>query len=399
MKKRALIAACLIATVSTYAHAWAMAEKENLNIQEVTPLEKYAQKVYLKLTGTPANLFDPRFRRVVDLLKRNDYMGAARVMTDAPNFLNVRVRNFSIPFIDKTKRPNDGLNDLQALIVGVVKDELDARLILTGDFRYSGYDRGLPKVSRENNDHFAAFEAQAMDFNRDLEKVDKQWEDMDYVAGAFTTRAWANAYYNGGTNRLAVKYGIENFLCIPIDEWKLRGLPDYFVRRDVDRADVDKPQEFQNTCRSCHNAMDAIGGAFAKLDFVDSQLTFVANGVAAKMNNNSHFYPAGFVTTDDSWINLLENHPTVKFGWRGPTSEGMGIASFAKVLANSEAFSGCMVKKVFAEVCGKNISQVAPDLWKPLTTDFESNSYNMKYLFGRVATEDACISHKDTEVQ
>lgn len=384
-----LLAISLVTSLSSFAST---SKQSTPKVQELTPTERYAQKLYLRVTGAPANLFDPRFRRIVDLIKRGNMMGAARVMTDTPNFLNVRMRNFSIPYIDKSKRPVDTLTDLQTLIIGVTRDELDARLILTGNLRYSGYSGlGLPAVSRANNDHFAQFEARAMDFNRDLERVDKQWEDMDYVAGALTTRAWAAAYYNGGTNRLALKYAFEAFLCSPIDEWKIRGLPDFYVRRDIDRAEGGKPQEFQNNCRNCHSAMDGLGGAFAKLDFIDSALVFISKGVAEKMNKNTYYYPAGYVTTDDSWVNMLENHPTVDFGWRGPMS-GMGVASFAKSLSESKAYSRCFVQKAFTEICGKNVRQTAPELHQKLADDFEANSYNLKYLFGRVATEEACIS-------
>lgn len=366
---------------------------------ELTPTEKYAQKLYIRITGSPANLFDPRFRRVVDLINRGDKMGAARVMTETPNFLNVRMRNFTIPYIDKSKRPVDTFTDLQALIIGITRDDLDARLILTGDLRYSGYSNlGLPAVTRSSNDHYAQFESRAYDFGRDLERVDKQWDDVDYVSGALTTRAWAAAYYNGGTNRLAVKYAFEAFLCSPIDEWKIRGLPDFYVRRDIDRAEGGKPQEFQNNCRNCHSPMDSLGGAFAKLDFVDSAFVYLTQGVAEKMNKNTYYYPAGFVTTDDSWINMLESHPTVDFGWRG-TMEGRGVAAFGKMLAASEAYSRCFVQKAFSEVCGKNIRTTAPELLKSLTSDFEANSYSLKYLFGRVAMEEACVSKNISEVQ
>ena len=129
-----------------------------------------------------------------------------------------------------------------------------------------------------------------------------QWEEFDYPAGALTTRAWAAAYGNAGTNRLGVKFMIDEWLCTPIDTWKIAGIPDSFVRRDVTREQGGDPSQFQNTCRNCHGAMDAMGGAFAKLDFVNDTFTFQQNGVVSKMNKNAQFYPAGkFLTEDDSW--------------------------------------------------------------------------------------------------
>ncbi len=366
--------------------------------RDVSPLEKYVARLYVHLTGAPAPMFDPRFKRAVSLVQSGKSLEAAQLVITDPGFLKVRVRGFAIPFIDIDHRKVDTLTDFQTLIIGVTRDELDARLILTGNLRYSGYTSlSLPAVSRENNDHYAQFEARDLDFERDLERVDKQWDDTDYVAGALTTRAWASAYYNMGTNRLAVKYTIDAFQCQPIDSWKIRGLPDYFVRRDIDRAPGGDPSVYQNTCRNCHAAMDGIGGAFAKFDFAAGVFSFRSEGVMDKMNKNSYFYPAGFVTTDDSWTNLLSGHPTVDFQWHGPF-EGNGVGAFAKTIADSGAFSRCMVEKTFAETCGKSIRDEAPELLKSLTADFEKNGCNLKDLFAKVATQDACIAFP-TEVK
>ena len=362
-------------------------------LAELSPSENYVRRLYLYLTGAPKPIFDPHFRLAVKLVDAGQALEAAKLIVADPNFLKVRVRAFAIPFVDPAHQPKDTLTDLQALIIGLTRDELDARLLLTGDLRYSGYKSlGLPAVTRGSNDHYAQFDALALDFNRDLERVDKQWEDFDVAAGALTTRGWAAAYYKAGTNRLAVKFALEQFLCEPIDTWKLAGLPDVFVRRDVDRAQGGNPLSYQNTCRNCHSAMDAMGGAFAKLDFAGESLVFQSSGVVEKFNKNSYFYPAGFVTTDDSWVNLLSDHPTVDFGWRGDL-QGAGVASFAKTLAGSKAFSRCMVQRVFASVCGRAVQTVDAARLEPMSSAFESDGYNLKNLFATVALEDACISH------
>jgi hypothetical protein len=380
-----------LSSASVYAKAPHCVSEKEVSLLDLNPTEQFAMKLFIHLTGAPVSIYDGRFKRVVQLLGAHQDLAAAQLIEDAPNFLSVRVRNFSIGFIDKDHRPSDTLTDLQALIIGVVRDEIDARQLLTGDLRYSGYDMaGLPPVSRGDNDHYAQFEARNLDFNRDLERVDKQWEDLDYVAGALSTRAWAAAYYNAGTNRMGVTYAIDAFLCTPKEEWKLRGLPDFYVRRDVNRAPGGDPAEYQNKCRNCHSAMDAMGGAFAKYDFVDAKFTYQAVGVVPKMNKNGDMYPAGYVTSDDSWLNMLSHHPTIDFGWRGPL-EGMGVHSFADGLAQSKAFSRCFVQKVFSEVCGKNIKVEAPALLQPMADDFESNAYNLKYLFAKVAVDPTCL--------
>jgi len=361
--------------------------------QGLTPTETYVRNLFLALTGAAKPVYDPHFQKAVSLVDAGQALQAVQLIESDPNFLSVRVRAFAIPFIDSQHQAADTLNDLQALIIGLTRDGLDARLLLTGDIRYSGYKSlGLPPVSRSDNDHYAAFENQGLDFNSDLERVNKQWDDQDYVAGALTTQAWAAAYYKAGTNRLGVKFSLDEFLCTPIDTWKIAGIPDGFIRRDVDRAKGGDPESFQNTCKNCHSAMDAMGGAFAKLDYTDNGFVYQADGVVDKMNKNAFFYPAGFVSTDDSWVNLLADHPTADFGWRDEF-QGTGLPELAKTLADSQAFSRCMVQKVFAAVCGTVVQSADGANFQPLADQFEKDSYNLKNLFANVALEDACVSH------
>jgi hypothetical protein len=364
----------------------------------VTPEERYSAQLFSHLAGAPVPMTDPRFRRVVGLIGKGNFMEAAKVVMNEQNFLKVRIRNFSLPFINKDKRPKDTLTDLQALIIGVTRDELDARTILTGDIAYVGYPNlGLPASSRKDNDHYMEFENRDLDFEKDLVRVDKQWPDLKERSGAFTTRAWAAAYYDAGTNRLAMKYAIDAFMCQEQHSYKIRGLPDYHVRRDVDRAQGGDPWQYHNDCRGCHAAMDGLDGAFAHLDFLNGELTFKTDGVVDKVNKNSYYYPEGYITTDDSWVNLLENHPTVDFGWRGPKT-GMGVGAFAKLIADSKGFSRCMVQKTFLEVCGRTIQEGAPQALDAIAMDFEQNGYVLKDLFSKIAIMNECIAHPNTEV-
>ncbi len=394
MKKNWITSLILVAVgVTVHAAPQAPVCEYNLDLASLTPQEAYTMKLITRLSGAPLSTFDPRFRRAVEFIKAGDPMSAARIATDLPGFLKVRVRGFSIPFIEKAHRPTDALTDLQALIIGVVRDELDARLLLTGNFSYRGYDSlGLASVSRESNDHYVQFEERDLDFDRDLQRVSPQWTDVDYAAGALTTRAWAASHYNGDTNRRAVRLALDQFLCTPIESWKIRGLDDSFVRRDIPRAPGGNPAEYQNNCRNCHANMDAMGGAFAKLDFENNKFIFKADGVVAKMNNNPQVFPSGYVTTDDSWVNLLDKHPSIDFGWRDEFS-GLGLPSFARTLANSKAFSRCMVQKVFQDVCGKSITMHAPAELQPLADDFEAKSYNLRYLFANIAIQRSCFEH------
>ncbi|MDZ4660488.1 MAG: hypothetical protein SGJ18_02595 [Pseudomonadota bacterium] len=358
----------------------------------------YAQRLFTILTGSTIPDKHPHFVKVLRLLAEKKHLEAANLIVKEKNFLNVRMKNFVAPFSSKDGSPHEALNDLQALILGVTRDELDARLILTGDIRYSGQNSlSLPEVSLSNNDHYLTFENQHYSFHDDLELVQDQWKELDVAAGALTSRAWSKINYDtGDTNRLGVTNAFNVFLCAPIDSWKMRAVPDMFVRRDVPRAAGNEGSEYQNRCRNCHGFMDAMGGAFAKIDFKDLTLVYQKKGVQPKMNQNGHIYPAGFVTVDDSWYNLLNFNPSADFGWRTPL-EGVGIKAFGEMLANSSAYSRCLVTKVFKEVCGKVIKDTAPELLEPLTAELENSGYNLKKLFANVASRNECLSYPQQE--
>ncbi len=360
---------------------------ENLNANQI-----YTQKLYIRITGTTPDIKSPKFNRMVKLVQENKIDAALATMMKEDGFLQVRIRNFAAPFSSKDHSPLEALNDLQALIIGVTRDSLDARLILTGDFHYAALEKyGLPDVSMSHNDHYTAFENFNLKFSNDLKKYDKQWPNFASAAGALTTRAWSKINFDMGTNRRNVPNSFNVFLCSPIDSWKTRGVPDIYVRRDVTRNNAGDPAVYQNFCRNCHGLMDGMGGAFAKFDFTEGSIQFSKDGVMEKMNQHADVYPDGYVTSDDSWENMLHYNPSIDFGWRTPM-KGQGIKQFAEMLANSKAYSSCLVKKVYQEICGTSITEAAPELLEPLRTKFEGDSYKIKPLISNIASERKCIS-------
>ncbi len=367
---------------------------DQFSTQGLTPEEIYTQKLYLRVAGTTAVANHPRFRRAVSFVTQKKFFDAAQTIAQDTQFLQVRAKNFVAPYTSKDYSTIEPFNDMQALMIGVIRDEKDSRLILTGDIAYRGYSiLGLPAVAENNNNHYAVFEDQRRSFQSDLEFVPKQKTDANFQGmGALTTRAWGQINYNMGTNRVAVENTILHFLCVPKETWKTRGVPDHFVRRDVPRDPSGDPSIFQNHCRSCHGILDAMGGAFARLDFVDNQIVLDMNKVQAKMNQKSEFYPQGYVTVDESWMNYLPYNKAIDFGWRTPM-KGESLKDFATMVSNSFAYSQCFVKKVYQEVCGQSILDLAPDRLNPIAQDFEANGYNLKRLFARVGAESSCLAY------
>lgn len=196
-----------------------------------------------------------------------------------------------------------------------------------------------------------------------------------------------------GTNRRGIEFTFQEFLCTPKTKWSDPGITDYYVRRDVSRT---PPQTFETLCRNCHAPMDALGGALARWDYINDTLTFYPNSIAPKYNQNTNFYPDGYVTVNDNWVNYFIYHQNQAFGWRGNLS-GVGINDFGTMMANSRGFSSCMVQKVFQEVCNRPLAPEEKTLQDSLTDSFEQGKYNLKTLFAQVATQDACLPHPTTK--
>jgi hypothetical protein len=362
------------------------------SFKDLGPNEIYLHKLYSRLTGSAISSEGSQFKRLLKLVNAHRYDEVAEMITNDRKFLQIRVRNFAAPFSGQSYSTTEPFNDLQALIIGIVRDGLDARLLLTGNFRYEGRSGlGLPASSLANNDHYLAFDNAMLSYDQDLERVDTVFPEINTPAGALTTRAWAKMSYDAGTNRRSVRNAVEGFLCVPIDSWKMRGVPDIFIRRDVERAPAGNPATFQNTCRSCHAIMDGMGGAFAKVDFVDSKLVTSKTSIFEKMNRNSHVYPEGFVTVDDSWTNLLFLNTSFDFGWRSEI-KGQGIQEFGNMLAQSLGYSRCLVRKVFSEVCGSSVTDHGSPFFPKLVEQFEASNRNLKKLFAQIAVTEECLA-------
>src|SRR5687768_14364773 len=55
--------------------------------KDASASEEYAAKLYVRLTGAPPNFFDPRYRRVVDMVAANKFLEAAQMIMTDPGFL------------------------------------------------------------------------------------------------------------------------------------------------------------------------------------------------------------------------------------------------------------------------------------------------------------------------
>jgi hypothetical protein len=358
----------------------------------------YGKKLFQRLAGIPIMPTDSRYAAFMKFITAGDYKSAAAIATADDNFYATTVRDVAAVMDNKDGSPLVTLDDFQSTMIGATRDDLDARTLLTGNYSYRApASLGLPEPTLSDDAHYAAIDAALMNLSKTLVQSTPQWPITATMptamqsAGLLTSRGWAANYYSAGTNRRSVAFSMQIFLCSPIATWKNTSIDDYHIRRDVNRIPGGDPSVFQNTCRGCHGPMDAFGGAFAHFDFDVPSTTFNylgPNVIAPKYNQNANTYPDGWITTDDSWVNMLADNS--QFGWR-TQSTGNGINDFGNLLANSAQFSRCMATRSFKEVCRRNATSAEQDLIQSLATNFESGGYHLKSLFQDVAIAPQCL--------
>lgn len=339
------------------------------------------------------------------LLNANDDIGAARIAINNPSFYNVTLKNFAAPWTNEAQDVFVPLNDYTATVIGLIRDGVDFREVLYGNVIYVGSN--APAYANNSNAHYEALEAAGSNLANTGTLIRQTQTQVTTLpdaatAGVMTTRAAAEAFFAGGTNRAMFRFTLMNHLCTDLEPLKdVTRAPDY-VRRDVSRSPGGDSRIYQNSCVGCHAGMDGLAGAFAKYEFDETSGTlqynqtsgkFDANGVALKYNINATNFPHGYITTDDSWINYWRNGQNKLLGWGSASldenghSSGNGAKSFGVELANTRAFSTCQVKKAFKAVCFRDSDSYTADRNRvsAIATEFENDGYNMKNVFAKVA--------------
>ncbi len=388
---RAFLAPCLL-LVGAVAHA-ADADRQQ------------AKRIHDRLTGTPPS------NQMIDILEpmMSDPVAAALYVIDNnPAFYNVTLKNFVAPWTNEAQDVFVPLNDYTATVIGMIRDDVDFREVLYGNHLYIG--QGVsPAYSTTNNNHYEALEALGP-VSGDLSNTSILVHSPQIgladsaTAGIMTTRAAAEAFFSGGTNRAMLRFTFMNYLCSDFEPLKDNTrVPDH-VRRDVSRSPGGDSRIFLNNCVGCHAGMDGLAGAYAYYEFNEAtgaleyrDLTsakFDANGVSLKHNINENNFKYGYITTDDSWINYWRNGQNKLLGWSSAAvldenghSYGNGAKSMGYELAHTRAFSTCQVKKAFKAICFRDPDNYSVDRTQvnTIATDFENDGGNMRNVFAKVA--------------
>lgn len=393
-----------------------------------------AKRIHDRLTGVPPTA--AMLEAMVDAIDSGAAVDAALYAIDgAPgeaasgDFYTVTLKNWAAPWTNESRDSFSPLNDYTATVIGMVRDNIDFRELLSGDIIYLGADSSLPAYSNSNNDHYLALEASGANLGDDSVLVGSAQSAVvgipaAGVAGVMTTRAAARSFFVDGTNRAMLRFTLLNHLCMDLEQLKDASRPSDRIRQDVSRSPGGDSTLFLNQCVSCHSGMDPLAQAFAyyEFDYPDAasmpnleleerkdlgQLQYSGGSVQPKYLINSSTFAPGYVTPNDHWTNywrLGEN--SARVGWRNAAAntgvvdlavndafaEGDGAASLGWELANSEAFSYCQVKKVFRSVCLREPMDTAAESSSvaALVSGFNSD-HDIKQVFAEVAGY--CSSH------
>jgi hypothetical protein len=316
-----------------------------------------AIRLFDRLAGVPIRLNDPRPAQMTAALNAGDPMKAAAIATAEASFYNLTVRHFATPMSNKEEDYQRPLNDFIATVIGVARDDRDARSLLNGDFVYQGdpakintpitfqktaFTLSSDPIALIGNNHYAQMEAQRADLRDTLVPVPQRGYGgaafttatdgtitftapitLPDTAGLLTTRQWSEEHIDMGTNRRPIQYALQVFLCKHNTETRDTSATDERVRQDVDRMPGGVAATFQTSCRGCHAPMDAMAGSFAYFEHDNNNfIKYTAGKVQSKMLKNGSVFKAGYKTIDDSWLNYYNKNQNTSFGWDGRRPDG-----------------------------------------------------------------------------
>ena len=394
-----------------------------------------AKRIHDRLTGVPAS--DAMLDAMASAIDGSGGAVAAGLyaIDGAPSvqatgdFYTVTLKNWVTPWTNEEQDVFAPLNDYSATVIGIVRDELDFREILSGDIIYRGVVPGIPAYSGSNNRHYEYLESSGRNLGDSSVLVrDNQSSVTGFptsaVAGVMSTRAAARAFFVDGTNRAMFRFTVLNHLCTDLEQLKDNTRPTDRVRQDVSRSPGGDSTLFLNQCVACHAGMDPMAQAFAYYDFpypgeeaspgleLDARkdlgnMVYTENAVQPKYGINAATFKTGYVTPNDHWTNYWRlGDNSGRLGWQSPAgnsgsvdmavnpafAEGDGVASLGRELANTDAFSYCQVKKVFRSVCLREPMPGAEDAnaVEGFVGTFNAG-HNVKQVFAEVAAY--CASH------
>ncbi|MCS6838928.1 MAG: hypothetical protein NZ480_08785, partial [Bdellovibrionaceae bacterium] len=292
-------------------------------------------KVLERLLGSKVSLNNSEIQQILNQMRDPAMRKAAlrRATYNLDVFYEVSVKNFATRMAVRSEEVSSPLNDFSATVIGIVRDNLDARQMLTGNFLYAANPTLIPAgINIRNNlindrlnsnNHYLDIENNLYRLNVASILVRVPQEVLDVPVnnnptinnvvpnpdpgGLLTSYTWGREHLVAGTNRRPVEYALRSFLCTPMELAADTLANDSHVGRDIDRNPGGDPNRYLTTCKGCHTIMDGFRGAFAMWNFamnnngggilvhgsLHRNRLDINNGIARKMNQNANVYSDG----------------------------------------------------------------------------------------------------------
>lgn len=319
-----------------------------------------ANKLHRMLTGgVPLTRTSPIYDPVLSRVERGDLAGAAKVITDplagAKEFYNTFVAGIPQHWNRDDSIVGDR-NELSALFLGVARDGVPIRSVLTEDRIY--FDPTLVGGSSVESDPARHYRT-IWDSRNPREALRASPRPGFQGVGIFTSLPWAQSYIEAGTNRRPIYGMLHHLYCTTIQQMQTTVIPDAFVRKDVPRAPGGEVSQYFTNCTSCHAFMDAlIPRAFSRFDFLDGKLTY---GLPRDKLNESNFTEKAI--TDDMWHFFYTDQMNETFGFQSSSAfpvqrysstglsyaKGQGLRALGEWIGNSDGFYRCLVKQLVSQ--------------------------------------------------
>jgi hypothetical protein len=353
-----------------------------------------ARRIYERIAGVPPTptVLQQMATAITNQPGQAGLLAAAAIATSAPTFYNVTLKNFAMPWTNRSATVFSPLNDSVATVIGMVRDNVPFNTLLDADILYTSNASGLPAPSPANNNHYATAETNGVNLMSTLVRGTQSGvygTPTAATAGLITTRGLASAFFINGTNRAMFRFTMINQFCNDMPALADTTRPTDRVRQDVARSPGGDSQIFMNTCVGCHSGMDAMAQAFAYYNYnaTTGAMVYTPGQVQPKYLINATNFIYGFVTPDDSWVNHWRQGPNTVLGWSAALpGSGSGAKSLGQELEASATFAQCQVTKVFQAVCFRApVSSTDLTTVASITSSFTSGGYNLKTVFQQAA--------------
>lgn len=384
--------------------SWVLICSLVLCAQSMAGPREQAKRIHDRLAGIPPSA--AVLEQMAASITQGKVSQAAYLAMENPAFYSVTLKNWITPWTNEEADVFAPLNDYSATVIGIIRDDVDFRTILSGDILYiADSSLNLPAYSPNNNAHYQALEDQGANLKEVLQPSTQSallGLPTEASAGVMTTRAGAKAFFKDGTNRAMFRFTLINHLCTDLEGLKDTSRSPDRIRQDISRSPGGDSRIFNNSCVGCHSGMDPLAQAFAYYNYEydvngdpegeNGRLQYNAAGqidpqtgsrVQSKYLINSNNFPFGFITDNDNWSNYWRAGINQTLGWDDSlASQGSGAKSMGWELANSQKFAQCQVTKVFENVClrspqdANDRSQIAN-----MTGSFRQNAYQLKQVF------------------